>query len=203
VYGVLLELGPSTGYGVARAARIARANAYAALEGLSQRGAARRSEDRPVRYRATDPHSLLVQLAAEGGERLDRLSRSLEGLQRTVEPLSRPLEGTRAVTTVVQHLVARAERSIDGVLAGELWVPTLPAWRRAAGRASIRVRLTEPEVDTEGLAAVGAPPEHPTLLLIDDRNTLLAVKQGDAHTGLWSANPLVVLLTRMALGGRR
>ena len=89
------------------------------------------------------------------------------------------------------------------MLAWELWVPTLPAWRRAAGRASIRVRVTGAEVDTEGLAATGAPPEHPTLLLIDDRNTLLAVRQGDAHSGLWSANPLVVLLTRMALGGQR
>src|SRR5881275_2775955 len=39
-YLTLLRLGPSTGYAVARAARLARANAYGALEGLALRGAA-------------------------------------------------------------------------------------------------------------------------------------------------------------------
>lgn len=197
---MLLELGPSTGYGVARAARLARANAYAALEGLSSRGAAQRSGDRPIRYRATDPDTFLVQLAAESGERLERLGHALQGLRQAAEPVSRSLEGTRAVTTVIQHLVARAERSVDGVLAGELWAPTLPAWRRAAGRASIRMRITGGGVDPEGLAQTGAPVDHPTLLLVDDRHTVLAVRESDGHVGLWSASPLLVLLARMALG---
>src|SRR2546421_246980 len=37
VYGALLRLGPSTGYAVAHATRVARANTYGALEGLSGR----------------------------------------------------------------------------------------------------------------------------------------------------------------------
>jgi len=37
VYSALLRLGPSTGYGIGRATRLARANAYAALEGLVRR----------------------------------------------------------------------------------------------------------------------------------------------------------------------
>src|SRR2546428_4922213 len=40
VYRTLLHLGPATGYAVARAARLARANAYGALDGLVTRGAA-------------------------------------------------------------------------------------------------------------------------------------------------------------------
>ena len=40
VYAALLQLGPATGYAVAHAARLARANTYGALEGLGRRSAA-------------------------------------------------------------------------------------------------------------------------------------------------------------------
>lgn len=196
---MLLDLGPATGYGVARAAHIARANAYSALEGLARRAAAQRTDGPPVRYRATDPETLLIQLAAEQGERLERLSRSLHGMRQVVEPVSRSLDGTRAVATVIQHLVARAEHRIDGVLAGELWKPTLPAWRRAARRAEIRVRIAGEVADTEGLASAGAPPDHPTILLVDDIHSLIATRRSEGHAGVWSANPLLAMLTRTAL----
>ena len=51
VYSVLLRGGPGTGYAIARSAQLARANAYGALEGLVQKGAARVEEGRPKRYR--------------------------------------------------------------------------------------------------------------------------------------------------------
>src|SRR5437879_483947 len=78
VYSALLRLGPATGYGVGRVTRLARANAYAALEGLVSRGAAQRAAGRPARYRPADPGALLARLAAEQGEALDRLSRALQ-----------------------------------------------------------------------------------------------------------------------------
>src|SRR5256884_2661451 len=52
-YAALLRLGPSTGYAVAHATRVARANTYGALEGLVSRTAALRLPGRPARYRAT------------------------------------------------------------------------------------------------------------------------------------------------------
>src|SRR2546426_114084 len=48
-YAALLRLGPSTGYSVAHATRIARANAYGALEGLVSRTAALRQGTRGAR----------------------------------------------------------------------------------------------------------------------------------------------------------
>src|SRR5216117_1949180 len=81
-YAALLRLGPSTGYAVAHATRVARANTYGALEGLVTRTAALRLPGRPARYRATDPAALIAQLAAEQGEALDRLSRSLRDADR-------------------------------------------------------------------------------------------------------------------------
>src|SRR6266536_6376790 len=81
VYATLLRLGPSTGYAVARTARLARANAYSALEGLVTRGAASRTPPpgRPARYRPTDPQALIAQLAMDQGAALDRLGRDLRG----------------------------------------------------------------------------------------------------------------------------
>src|SRR3989449_11649250 len=83
-YAALLRLGPSTGYAVAHATRVARANTYGALEGLVSRTAALRLPGRPARYRATDPAALIAQLAAEQGEALDRLSRSLREDRKSV-----------------------------------------------------------------------------------------------------------------------
>src|SRR5262249_140916 len=82
VYGPLLRLGPATGSAGAGSARLARANAYGALEGLVSRGAATRTPppERPARYRPTDPQTLLAHLATLQGEALDRLGRELRGM---------------------------------------------------------------------------------------------------------------------------
>ena len=143
VYATLLRLGPSTGYAVARGARLARANAYGALEGLVSRGATTRTPppQRPARYRPTDPQALIAQLATLQGEALDRLGRALRDFSRPGEPVTREVAGSRAVANLVMQLVARAERSVTGIMALELWRPTLPAWRRAAERARMSVRV--------------------------------------------------------------
>src|SRR2546422_9230065 len=115
VYATLLRLGPSTGYAVARGARLARANAYGALEGLVSRGAATRTPppNRPARYRPTDPQALLAQLATLQGEALDRLGRELRDITRPGDPVTREVAGSRAVGKLVMQLVALAERSVE------------------------------------------------------------------------------------------
>ncbi len=199
VFGTLLELGPATGYEVARAARLARANAYGALEGLVTRGAAARSPGRPARYRPVDPQALLAQVAARQGEALDRLSRALESAGRTPEAETHIVDGPRAVANVVQQFVARAEHHVRGVLAAELWRPTLPAWRRASGRATLELRLAGEASDTAGLVAGSVPPETPTLLLVDDTYAVTATGTGERIQALWSSHPMIVDLARRAL----
>src|SRR2546429_4876349 len=98
VYAALLRLGPATGYGVGRATRLARANAYAALEGLVTRGAAQRAAGRPAHYRPADPRALLARLAAEQGEALDRLSRALQDASHPAVPETRIVAAARALT---------------------------------------------------------------------------------------------------------
>jgi sugar-specific transcriptional regulator TrmB len=200
VYRALLDLGPSTGYAVARAAGFARANAYAALEGLLRRGAAQRGSGRPARYRATDPQSLLVQLSGEQGERLERLARAVAGLHKPVEPVTRVLDGSRAISNVVQQLVARAAQRVVGVVAAELWTPTLPAWRHAARHAKVQVRISGDAADPEGLAAGRIAAGVPTTLVVDDQFTLAATGSGASMAAVWSGHPLIALLARTNLG---
>src|SRR5439155_8542552 len=138
VYAALLQLGPATGYAVARATRLARANAYGALDGLVTRGAASRAPGRPVRYRPTDPQALLARLAAQQGEALERLSHALRDATRPGEPDTRAVEGSRALANLILQVVARAEQRGMGVVAADLLRATLPAWRRAEiGRAHV------------------------------------------------------------------
>jgi len=200
VYSTLLRLGPATGYAVARGARLARANAYGALEGLVSRGAASRSPGRPARYRPADPTTLLAQLAMQQGEALDRLSRELRDLSRPGEAVTREVTGSRAVANLIMQLVARAERSVEGVMAAELWRPTLPAWRRAGERATVSLQMlgdVPPDAPAWVTAAAGA--DAATVLLVDDAQLVVTSGAGDAIAGVWSSHPLVVMLARRAL----
>ena len=202
VYGALLRVGPSTGYAVAHATRVARANAYGALEGLVGRGAATRVAGRPARFRAADPRALLAQLAAQQGEALDRLSAALGDATAETEPDTRSVAGTRALANLILQLVARAERRAEGVLAAELLRPTLPAWRRAKERAALELRVAgelPPEAGPLVSGTVSA--EVPTILLIDDGQVVVATGSGELAAGVWSSHPAVTALARAALRG--
>ena len=202
VYSTLLRLGPATGYAVARAVRLARANAYGALDGLVSRGAAVRIPGRPTRYRPADPQALLAQITAAHGEALDRLSRALADAARSTEPETKTLSGARAVANVVLQLVARAERRVEGVLAAELWRATLPAWRRAAARAQVELRIAgDAPTEAPELVVGTTPPDHPTVLVIDNTQTLAAVGSADGLAAVWTSHPAIVALARRALGG--
>ena len=198
-YAALLKLGPATGYAVAQATRLARANAYAALEGLVQQGAAARADGPPVRYRPTDPDGLLARLSVRQGEALDRLARSLEGAARGAEPATHEVTGARALANLVTQLVARAERSVRGVIAAGLWRPTLPAWRRAASRATLDVRTAGTAPDAEGLASGEVAADTPTVLVVDESRAVFAHDAGPDLAGLWSAHPLIVRIAGAAL----
>ena len=203
VYAALLKLGPSTGYAVAHAVRVARANTYGALEGLVARTAAIRLPGRPHKYRAADPHALIAQLAAEQGEALDRLSVGLSAASAPVEPEIRTVVGARAVGNLILQLVARAEQRAAGVLAVELLRPTLPAWRRARERAAIELRVAgEVPAELQTLVSGDAPADGPTALLIDDAQAVVVTGSGELATGLWTSHPAIVALVRATLRNR-
>lgn len=200
VYGALLRLGPSTGYAVAHATRLARANTYGALQGLVARGVAARLPGRPARYRPADPATLLAQLAAEHGEALERLSRALVDAGQPPDPETRSVSGARAIANLIMQLVARAERRVTGVLAAELLRPTLPAWRRAAARAELELRVSgEPPGDAAAIVSGTVAADLPSVLVIDEAQAIAVVGAGEDAVGQWSSHPAMVALAGAAL----
>jgi len=110
LYEALLRLGPSTGYAVAKAAGLARANAYPALEGLVRRGAARRSATIPARYAAFSPEALIGELSRRMRRDLDALAARLSALPRAPRSPDEPAGASNdpgfeaAVESVVQRI---------------------------------------------------------------------------------------------------
>ena len=201
-YAALLRLGPSTGYAIAHATRVARANTYGALEGLVGRTAALRLAGRPARYRATDPAALIAQLAAQQGEALDRLSRSLRDAAGPSEPETRSVLGGRAVANLIIQVVARAEHRAEGVLSAELLRPTLPAWRRAKERAALELRVAgEAPAEASPILSGSVSGDSPTVLLIDDVQAVLVVGSGETACGMWSSHPALAALARAWIRG--
>lgn len=199
VYASLLRLGPATGYEVGRDSRLARANAYAALEGLVRRGAAVGVGDRPRRYRPVDPATLLATVAARQGEALDRLASALASAVVAPEPVTHELEGIRATANVIARLVARAERQVTGVLSAALWPSTLPAWRLAASRAHVTVKAAGEVAGADNLLDGFVDPDVPTLLIIDDSHMVSADVSEGAARGLWSSHSAILGIARRAL----
>ena len=65
IYVQLLKASPATAYEVAKAAGVPRANTYAALEALAQRGAVLPVNEEPLRYVAAPPKTLFEGISRQ------------------------------------------------------------------------------------------------------------------------------------------
>ena len=204
VYEVLLTSGPGTGYAIARAAGLARANAYSALEGLVAKGAARVEGGRPRQYRPEAPAGLIARIAHNHGLALDRLSTDLETISVPTTPTVVEIESGRAVLQLITHDVARAGRSV-GLLAPPDAFPLLaPALRRPVS-AGLPVSLwsTGPVelgfVPVEPVAGDHGWPGMPIIAVVDDRSAIVGFRQGNEVRAHWSTAPAFVAAARLAL----
>ena len=206
VYRTLLELGPSSGYAVARALSIARANAYQALDGLVTKGAAVLvSDTTPRRYRAIQPKAVFAAILSEESRKLDDLERQI---------LSQPpggaapilhLRGERALMDLAVRAIVRTDGEVTCLAPAVRLEGLTPAFRArtAAGRPT-RVLATGSaprdfpvpveEVDPTRLPE---PMAHGSLLLVADG--ALAASFGDEPEGVWSEAPLYVSLVTAAI----
>jgi sugar-specific transcriptional regulator TrmB len=205
VYEVLLTGGPGTGYAIARAAGLARANAYSALEGLVAKGAARVDGGRPKRYRPESPTALIARISNDHGQALERLSRELEAVSVPATETLVELISSRALLQLITHDVARASESV-GLLAPSDAYPLLaPALRRpyAAG-IPLQLLATGPVelgfAPVEQINGEAHPwPGMPIILVVDDRSAILASRNGNEVRGHWSTAPTFVAGARLAL----
>ena len=204
VYEVLLRGGPGTGYAIARAAGLARANAYSALEGLVQKGLARVEEGRPKRYRPESPEALVARILERQAEALDQVSRTLERVSAPPSPTLLELSSPRGAIQIASREAARATDEILLHASPEAFPPLVPALRKAAG-AGVSLSLSStapveaPFPDIQVTAEGNGWPGQPFLLVVDHRSALVAARQGDRVTGHWGTSPTLVAAATLAI----
>lgn len=210
VYEVLLTGGPGTGYGIARTAGLARANAYGALEGLVAKGAARMEGGRPRRYRPEPPAVLLARISSDQGQAIERLRTRLDDIAVPETPTLVEIESARAALQLIGHEAARARVSVRLAAPAEAYPLLAPSLRRPVA-AGLAVTLLSAgggaALDFADVTAIDAGdwPGLPLLAVIDDRNALVATRNGAAVRGHWSTAPAFVAAARLAfeqLSGR-
>lgn len=205
VYQVLLTGGPGTGYAIARAAGLARANAYSALEGLVAKGAARMDDGRPRRYRPEAPAALIARISNDHGQALEKLSRELDSVSVPETETLVEILSPRSLLQLLTHDVARAASSVDLLAPTDAYPLLAPALRRpfAAG-VELRLSANGPielgfvpvtPVATEGQRWPGMP----IILVVDDRSAILAARNGAEIRGHWSTAAAFVAAARLAL----
>lgn len=207
IYEVLLTGGPGTGYTIARAAGLARANVYAALEGLVAKGAARVEEGRPRRFRPEPPSTLLARVADQQGEALDRLGQALANLTVPDTPTLVELTSARGAVQLMGHEIARAERSVALLAPPDGCLALAAHLRRLQG---LGVAL---EVASTGPVALGAIPVtvleaptwpgEPVLLVIDERGALIGARDGDRFSGHWGSGVAFVAAAARTMAALR
>jgi HTH-type transcriptional regulator, sugar sensing transcriptional regulator len=205
VYQVLLTGGPGTGYAIARAAGLARANAYSALEGLVSKGAARVDGGRPKRYRPEAPAALIARISNDHGQAIERLSRELETVAVPATDTLVELASSRALLQLVTHDIARAGERVELLAPPDAYPLLVPALRRpfAAG-VPLRLAATGPVelafVPVEQVSADAHPwPGMPVIMVVDDRSAILAARNGTEVRGHWSTASAFVAGARIGL----
>lgn len=203
VYQVLLTQGPGTGYSIARAAGLARANAYSALEGLVAKGAARVEGGRPKRFRPEAAAALIARIATDHGQALDKLSAELQALGAPETPSVVEIGSPRAALQLISRDVGRATTSVLLLAPPEAYPLLALALRRpAANGVSLELCATGPaELDFAPVSVVRDDhrwPGAPLISVVDDRSAVLAYRNGNEVQGHWSTAPAFVAGARLA-----
>lgn len=113
IYLQLLKSSPATAYEIAKNAGVPRANAYAALEALSQRGAVLPVNEEPLRYVAAPPKTLFESISRQ----TRALCRDLSGELSNLMPAGQDsyvwtAHGDMAVQDRIESMIAESRRSI-------------------------------------------------------------------------------------------
>ena len=205
-YVGLVASGQCNGYEVAKATGMPRANVYAVLDKLVERGAAQRFETHQgVRYAATPPKRLLAQLEQQQQRILNQAREALATLDSPTEP--KPAFNLRGRG----ELLARARQDIDAARE-TLLIAIQPAeaaalaepLRHARERGVVITTLCLEGCDGECGGCQGqihrlqmAPQGSSRwlLLAVDQRHALLGQLDGATAEGVATAQPLVIELT--------
>ena len=203
VYQVLLEGGPGTGYAIAQAAGLARANTYSALEGLVSKGAALVEGDRPKRFRPESPSALMARITNRHSHELERLNEALSKFGSPDTPTLVDIDSPRGALQIITHELARAKSSASLLLPADAFPILSPTLRRAIA-ANLSTRLLSTGQVQLGFAEVrqvdaqGWPGE-PLVAVIDSRSAVIGSRNGPVVQGHWSTSASFVAAAQRTL----
>ena len=204
VYEVLLRSGPGTGYAIARAAGLARANTYSALEGLVTKGAARVESGRPKRYAPEAPAALIARISNQHGLALDQLSSALDQFASPDTPTVVELESSRAVLQLMSQDISRASGSVELLVPSDAYPLLGPALRRpvSAGATVSLWSIGPAQLDFTQVRVAksdGRWPGMPILMVADGRSAIIGSRRGSEVQGHWSRAAAFVAAAGLAL----
>lgn len=204
VYEGLLELGPSSGYAVAKHLSVARANTYQALDALVAKGAATVSGT-PKVYRGVAPEGLLALITRDESAKLDRLEKDLARLEQLGEPATLHFAGERRLEELVLRTAARAQ-SVRCVGPEPLVRRLVPIWRKREQDGSpTEIRTIGPTPDSFPVRLEGRAPgaakyfDGDPFILLTDSAGIAAISSKEDLSGLWTSEPLLRGLISAAL----
>lgn len=205
-FAALVQHSPANGYEVAKQSGVPRANVYAALQRLEERGAAVRVADAGgLRYAAVPPEELVRRLREQHDSALAAAERTLAAL---AEPAERAylwnIRGDAGLLVHGRTLAASARRSLTVALWGQEAAP-LGAALAAAEERGVAVRTLclegcpRPCPCCHGAVyryRLGPPPPRRWLLLIaDDDEALIGETGGEGEAlAVRTRQPLLVAL---------
>ncbi|MBP7401380.1 MAG: TrmB family transcriptional regulator [Clostridia bacterium] len=200
VYVRLCGEGPRNGYEIAKETGISRSNAYGALAGLADKGAADTEEGSPVRYFAVPPQEFC-------GAKIHELQQL--GAELAAGLVRHPGEDGPSYVTVrgLPRIAARMEAMLDSVeervylsVPASLLGPMIPALAALVEKDRKVVVLAAEPPDLPGTIAYRQPePDARIRLIADSRLVLTGSLAGDVPTCLYSADVHLVDLVKEAL----
>lgn len=200
-YRALVRLGPLTGYALAQAIAIARANAYQALRGLVAKGAVTRTEERPERYRPLQPSALFALITQRESKMLDQLEAALSVAPAASGPEIVPIAGERGLVDLAMRTAAREDGPVLCLGPGRILLALAPAWhKRTHGRAETELwalgespspALPVPLAGRVDAAVAARFFREPVFALTTSRAAIIA-SVGARALGYWTSSPVLV-----------
>jgi sugar-specific transcriptional regulator TrmB len=207
IYVQLLKTSPATAYEVAKAAGVPRANTYAALEALAQRGAVLPVNEEPLRYVAAPPKALFEGISRQTRSLCSELSTQLAALSPTTQDYNVwTTHGEMAVQDKIESMIAESRRSIWIKAADEVIRRHKASLQKAAGRGvalmivlfgrdadefrfnkSCRVYVHESDGTRMGTA------DNLFTIAVDQQKMLTANMEGDVIAAHTSCPPIVTM----------
>lgn len=207
IYVQLLKTSPATAYEISKAAAVPRANAYAALEALAQRGAVLPVNEEPLRYVAAPPKALFDAISRQTSRLCKDLSSELSTLAPTGEDsYVWTAHGEMAVQDKIEEMIAQSRHSMWIKAADDVIRPHKASLQKAAARGvalmivlfgkdvdefrfnkSCRVYIHESDGTRMGTA------DNLFTIAVDYQKMLTANMEGDVMAAYTSCAPIVTM----------